>query len=124
MESKDPEELTQRQQVVLDFIEDYSVRNSCSPTVREIGEACGIRSPNGVTGHLIALEKKGHIHRNPLVSRGVVLANKISHVRIFPGATYRIGSITIAVGPITESEAGRQYMPADILAPHAVKIFD
>jgi repressor LexA len=41
--------------------------------MREIGEQFGIRSTNGVEGHLAALEKSGHIVRERGKSRGLSL---------------------------------------------------
>jgi repressor LexA len=53
--------LTERQEAILDFIAGEIFGNLCPPTVREIGERFGIRSPNGVVCHLRAIEKKGFI---------------------------------------------------------------
>lgn len=61
--------LTARQQEVLAWIRANS--RLYSPTVREIAKALGIRSPNGVTCHLKALERKGVIRRSPRSSRGI-----------------------------------------------------
>lgn len=62
-------QLTKRQRQILGFIK----RNSrmCGPTVREIGEAMGISSLNGVVFHIRALERKGHIRKTQRVSRGI-----------------------------------------------------
>ena len=46
------------------------------PTVREIGNEFGIRSPNGVMCHLKALEKKGLIIREAHMARAIQLANQ------------------------------------------------
>ena len=54
--------LTPRQQEIYDFIEDKILNRGYGPTVREIGKAFGIRSPNGVMCHLKALERKGLIY--------------------------------------------------------------
>src|SRR5690606_27227743 len=43
------------------------------PTVREIGNQFGIRSPNGVMCHLKALERKGLIAREAHMSRAIQL---------------------------------------------------
>jgi SOS-response transcriptional repressor LexA len=64
-----PVALTERQAEVLAFIEKNS--GMYGPTVREIAAGLGIRSPNGVTGHLDALEKKGVIRRKPNCVRGI-----------------------------------------------------
>ena len=60
--------LTDQQAKVLAFI----VENSAlySPTTREIARAFGFRSPNGVTCHLAALERKGYLKRHSTV-RGI-----------------------------------------------------
>ena len=67
------EQLTARQQKVYEFIRDKIRGRGYGPTVREIGEAFEIRSPNGVMCHLRALEKKGLIRRQPNKSRAIEL---------------------------------------------------
>ena len=68
---KTPRELTDRQEMVLDFIYDYMEKNGWPPTLREIGSYLGIGSTNGVTDHLLALEKKGYLERVPGKSRAI-----------------------------------------------------
>ena len=58
-------QLTERQQAVYDMIRDLIVQRGYGPTVREIGEQFGIKSPNGVMCHLRALERKGAYHTQP-----------------------------------------------------------
>lgn len=41
------------------------------PTIREIGDALGIKSTNGVNDHLKALEKKGYLEREDAKSRAI-----------------------------------------------------
>lgn len=65
--------LTDRQARILDFVRGYLAANGYPPTLREIGAHMGIRSTNGVNDHLRALERKGHIERLPLLSRGIRL---------------------------------------------------
>jgi repressor LexA len=55
--------LTARQRQVLDFIRESTAANGFAPTIREIGDRLGIRSPNGVQQHLRLLEKKGFLNR-------------------------------------------------------------
>lgn len=66
-------QLTDRQQSVYDMIRDLIVKRGYGPTVREIGEHFGIKSPNGVMCHLRALERKGLIRRSPNKSRAIEL---------------------------------------------------
>lgn len=63
--------LTDRQHEVFKMIEQYIRDRHYPPTIREIGDAVGISSPNGVVGHLNALVKKCWIDRDPEVSRGM-----------------------------------------------------
>jgi repressor LexA len=66
-----PDQLTQRQRDILDFIAASIDRRGYPPTLREIGEHFGIRSTNGVSDHLKALEKKGFLAREDLKSRAM-----------------------------------------------------
>lgn len=66
--------LTLRQREVLDVIGRHITKKGRPPTVREIGNDLGIRSPNGVTCHLKALAAKGAIEWTTGVSRGLALA--------------------------------------------------
>ncbi len=64
-------ELTARQQEIYDFILAYRRENGCSPSIPEIQRHFGIRSPNGVAGHLHALEAKGAIRLSNRGSRRI-----------------------------------------------------
>lgn len=66
-----PDHLTQRQRDILDFISSSIDQRGYPPTLREIGEHFGIRSTNGVSDHLKALEKKGFLAREDLKSRAM-----------------------------------------------------
>ena len=62
----DPEaekRLTDRQKEILEFIASTVDQRGVAPTFREIGDALGIRSTNGVADHVKALERKGYIER-------------------------------------------------------------
>ena len=65
------EPMTERQQKILDFIKWSIQEQGYPPTIREIGEAFGIRSTNGVNDHLKALERKGYLLRGELKSRAL-----------------------------------------------------
>ncbi|MDB4942596.1 MAG: SOS-response repressor and protease LexA [Labilithrix sp.] len=63
--------LTERQQMVLDFIRQSISDRGYPPTLREIGSRMGIRSTNGVNDHLRALERKGYLTREDMKSRAL-----------------------------------------------------
>jgi len=66
--------LTARQREILNFIKASIERRGYAPTVREIAAQFSIRSPNGVRGHLRALEAKGFIVRDAHRSRAIRVA--------------------------------------------------
>jgi repressor LexA len=57
------EGLSPRQVEVLDFIRAWIDQHGVPPTFREIGDHLDIRSTNGVSDHVRALERKGYIDR-------------------------------------------------------------
>ncbi len=68
--------LTPRQREIYEFVKENIMNRGYGPTVREIGNEFGIKSPNGVMCHLKALEKKGLISREPNLSRAIQLCDK------------------------------------------------
>lgn len=65
-------EASPRQREILDFIVRNIDRFLHPPTVREIGEAMGIASVNGVSDHLRQLERKGYLVDMRNISRSVI----------------------------------------------------
>ena len=78
------DQLTSRQREVYNFIREKIHGRGYGPTVREIGEAFDIRSPNGVMCHLKALERKGLITREPNRSRAIQLTTEPAQDRGMP----------------------------------------
>jgi repressor LexA len=70
--------LTRRQREIYEFLKDKILNRGYGPTVREIGQHFGIRSPNGVMCHLRALERKGLISRQQNMSRAIQLAESLN----------------------------------------------
>jgi repressor LexA len=77
MPSKLSPDLTDRQQEILRFIQDYTRTRRVPPTVREIGAHFGIWTA-GVARHLQALERKGRLRRAARGSR---------MIEVVPGGT-------------------------------------
>ena len=67
--------LTAKQRRIFEFIRDTIAERGYPPTVREIGDAFEIQSPNGVMCHLTALVKKGLITRKAQSARAIQLAD-------------------------------------------------
>jgi repressor LexA len=87
-------QLTDRQREIYDFIRDKIESRGYGPTVREIGVAFEIKSPNGVMCHLKALEKKGLIKREGFSARAIQL---IGHRR--PGVSLPLLGLVAAGSP-------------------------
>ena len=67
------EQLTERQNKILDYIRYVTKVRNYPPSVREIGEAVGLSSSSTVHNHLNQLERRGLIKRDPSKSRTVQL---------------------------------------------------
>jgi repressor LexA len=67
--------LTEKQQAVLDFVEEFCGRQGYPPTVREVAAHFAIQ-PRAAADHLEALKRKGCLRREPGLSRGLVLSLK------------------------------------------------
>jgi|SRR5690554_503774 len=63
--------LTERQEEILNFINSYRELNGYPPTIREIAKNFGLSSTFGVKKHLDALVKKGYLHIESNASRGI-----------------------------------------------------
>lgn len=75
-------DLTNRQRDILSIIEEHIERNGYPPTVREIGEACRLKSPRSVSQHLDTLERKGFIRRKKDKSRAIEVVKTLrAHIR-------------------------------------------
>ena len=68
--------LTDRQRLVLNFVEEFCRRQGYPPTVREVAAHFGVQ-PRAAADHLAALKRKGYLHREPGRSRGLALVSRL-----------------------------------------------
>lgn len=68
--------LTEKQEAVLKFIEEYQMEYGKSPTLREMREYFGVSSDNSILKHLKALEEKGFLNKDDK-PRGIGLLNSV-----------------------------------------------
>ena len=71
-------DLNKRQIEVLTYIKQALRKQGYPPTVREIGQAVGPKSPATVHGHLRALEEKGYIKRDSCKQRALEIVDERS----------------------------------------------
>lgn len=67
--------VTTRQIDVLRAIARHQNLRHVSPTIRELADRLSIKSTNGVNDHLIALESKGLIVREPMLARTIQITD-------------------------------------------------
>ncbi|MCA8938584.1 MAG: transcriptional repressor LexA [Planctomycetes bacterium] len=107
--------LTSRQAEILDFIVSYQGKHTYPPTVAEIAENFGFRSPNASASHLNALKKKGYIDITPRASRGIRVLRNASGIgqesKVAPGVPI-LGSVA-AGSPILAEEHREDEMTLD-----------
>ena len=97
--------LTARQQLVYDYISEYLQDNGMPPTVREIAEGLGFKSPNSVQEHLKLIEKKGFIELRRGIARGIFPIKDKATPKRDDNVNYLplIGSVAAGI-PITAQE--------------------
>ena len=100
---------TARQTAVYEFIREKIQSRGYGPTVREIGAAFRIRSPNGVMCHLKALERKGWITRGKNMSRAIELIGEPVHLRGLPMAGW------VAAGSLRPAEENSERIDFETL---------
>lgn len=110
--SKKQEEISKRQEEILNFIKSEVQLKGYPPSVREIGAAVGLASSSTVHGHLARLENKGFIRRDPTKPRAIEILNQESDDFLKPGVLNvpLIGKVTAGL-PITAIENIEEYFP-------------
>ncbi|MCM0083316.1 transcriptional repressor LexA [Geomonas sp. Red32] len=94
------EELTARQQQVLDIVTGHINQYGYPPSLREIGKELGVSGTLGVMKHLEALEKKGYLRRQEGSTRGITLANQAQAVSLPIVGVVRAGALHPAIEEI------------------------
>jgi repressor LexA len=70
------EELSNRQQEILDLIGQTVRDRGYPPSVREIGDSLGLRSPSTVHSHLSTLVRLGYLRRDPTKPRAIEVVDR------------------------------------------------
>jgi len=99
--------LTPRQRQIVAFIRRHRQAHGVAPTVAELQEAFAFRSPNAVTAHLAALERKGAITRVPGQARNIRLTGEVPPAP--PAMTVPLlGSIPAGFAELADEAVERQ----------------
>lgn len=95
-----PEELTHRQQEILDYLRLSQRRTGIMPSTREIQHYFGFASQTAAMSHLRVLERKGVIQRLPGKARAVVFPEDLDRGEILDVPIY--GQIAAGMGQDAE----------------------
>ncbi len=99
------EKISKRQEEIFNFIKQRLDDTGIAPSVREIGEAVGLRSTSSVQYNLNALEDAGYIIRDANLKRTVRIANMKSTVSV-----PLVGTVTAGM-PILATQLIEDYIP-------------
>jgi repressor LexA len=104
--------VTERQRAILDYLRGFVDEHGYPPTVREIGEAVGLRSPSTVHAHLAQLERAGLLRRDPTKPRAIELTDRHRRLDESPVDVHRlplVGEIA-AGGPMLADQNIEDYV--------------
>jgi repressor LexA len=104
--------VTERQRAILDYLRAFVDEHGYPPTVREIGEAVGLRSPSTVHAHLAQLERAGLLRRDPTKPRAIELTDRRRQLDESPADVHRlplVGEIA-AGGPLLADQNIEDYV--------------
>ena len=101
--------LTKTQQKVFDYIKEVIDERGLAPSVREIGEAVGLKSTSTVQYNLNALEELGYIERDSQLKRTI----RICKGGIRPTHVPLVGTVTAGL-PILAVETIEDYIPVPV----------
>ena len=99
-------QLSPMRQKILDYISAYTDDNGYPPSVREICQAVGLRSPSTVHSHLKILQDAGLMEKGEGKTRSITLKNHSSGVKKIP----ILGVVTAGL-PILMQEDILGYIP-------------
>lgn len=99
--------LTEKQQAVLDFIDEFLRRNNMSPTVYEIAEHLEIK-PATAFAHLRALQRKGYVDRS----------SKARSLTLLRGAAPKHLSLSLSIPVLGRISAGMPLLAQENIEEH------
>lgn len=103
--------LGEKQQRILDYLKQEILAKGYPPSVREIGEAVGLKSTSTVHGHLERLEKKGIIRRDPTKPRAIEVLDDDFNVQRREMVNVPIVGRVAAGEPLLAVENIEEYFP-------------
>ena len=103
------ETLTEKQEALLAFIEEYQMEHGSSPTTREMKEYFGVSSDNSILKQLKALQEKGYIQKDD-TPRGIKLLSSVKEKLTTPEFKLPLLGMIPAGGPVLSEEYVEKWM--------------
>ncbi len=107
-------DLGEKQQLILAFLKQEILAKGYPPSVREIGEAVGLKSTSTVHGHLERLEKKGIIRRDPTKPRAIEIIDEEFNVGRRELVSIPVVGRVAAGEPLLAVENIEEYFPLPV----------
>ncbi|MBI2463774.1 transcriptional repressor LexA [Candidatus Peregrinibacteria bacterium] len=101
--------LTEKQEAVFKFIEEYQLEHGCSPTLREMRVSFQVNSDNSILKHLKALEEKGYIQKDD-TPRGIKILPSIKEKLEMKLCRIPLLGFVPAGGPVETEEYVEDYL--------------
>ncbi len=112
----------QRQDAIYQFLEEFAAAHGYPPSVREIGDAIGLKSSSTVHAYLRMLERRGLIHRDPTKPRAIDLLDKKPWSRSVPVPL--VGTVAAGVPILAEENIEDTYtFPESLVGSNGNQIF-
>jgi repressor LexA len=107
-------ELTERQLHILEFIKEKIKTCGYPPSVREIGQAVGLKSSSTVHAYLVQLENMGYLRRDPSTPRAVIPVESGESKDVSAAVELPVVGDVAAGAPILAEENISTYFPVPV----------
>jgi repressor LexA len=97
--------LSEKQNAIFEYIKQVISQRGVAPSVREIGDAVGLRSTSSVQYNLNVLEDAGYIKRDANLKRTIRIAGSAENIGLIP----LVGTVTAGV-PILATQQIEEYI--------------
>ncbi len=106
--------LTERQRQILTYIREKIRTSGYPPSVREIGQAVGLRSSSTVHNHLVQLEEKGFLRKDPTKPRAIIPVDSEGDINVSDTIPLPVVGTVAAGSPILAEQNIEEYLPVPV----------
>ncbi len=106
--------LTERQRQILHYIREKIRSSGYPPSVREIGQAVGLRSSSTVHNHLVQLEEKGFLKKDPTKPRAIIPVDSEGDIAVSDTIPLPVVGSVAAGTPILAEQNIEEYLPVPV----------